>query len=190
MNKKLDILEASKRISKHVRETFFSYSPSFSNDLNNHVWFKLENLQHTGSFKVRGAFNKLLNLSVREKDEGVLAASTGNHGAAIAYASKVLGISCTIYVPYNSSASKLDNMRRYGASIEFYGEDCIESETKAREIQKGVTEGDNWALNFFRDHFFDSSHYFDISSERMDQLFRKMDLDYSKSFIMYSRLSI
>lgn len=134
MNKKLDILEASKRISKHVRETFFSYSPSFSNDLNNHVWFKLENLQHTGSFKVRGAFNKLLNLSAREKSKGVLAASTGNHGAAIAYASKVLDISCIIYVPYNTSPSKLDNMKRYGASIEFYGDDCIESELKAREV--------------------------------------------------------
>jgi len=134
MKKKLDVLGASKRISKHVRQTYLSYSSSFSNNLNNHVWFKLENLQYTGSFKVRGAFNKLLNLSTREKNKGVLAASTGNHGAAIAYASKVLDITCTIYVPFNTSSSKLDNMKRYGASIEFYGDDCIQSEIKAREV--------------------------------------------------------
>ena len=60
MKKRLDVLGASKRISKHVRQTYLSYSSSFSNNLNNHVWFKLENLQYTGSFKVRGAFNKLL----------------------------------------------------------------------------------------------------------------------------------
>ena len=134
MKSKLDILQASKRISKFVRKTYFYYSSVFSNNIDSKVWFKSENLQYTGSFKVRGAFNKLLKLSLSDREKGILAASTGNHGAAIAYAAKVLNTSCTIFVPENADPSKLNNIKKYGAEIKTYGSDCVLAEKKAREL--------------------------------------------------------
>lgn len=134
MKNKINILQASERISNFVRKTYFYYSSSFSRNINSKVWFKSENLQYTGSFKVRGAFNKLLKLSISDREKGILAASTGNHGAAIAYAAKILNISCTIFVPENADSSKLNNIKKYGANIEIYGDDCILAEKKAREL--------------------------------------------------------
>ena len=134
MDFKEEILKSSHRISQYVRKTYFQYSFPFSESFNNDTWFKLENLQHTGSFKVRGAFNKLLNISKVEKKRGVLSASTGNHGAALAYASQILGVSCTIYVPKNASLSKLNNMKQFGAEIKFHGNDCVDAEMKSREM--------------------------------------------------------
>ena len=134
MNLRKNIINAMESISPFIRKTYFNYSLPFSQSLNNDIWFKLENLQYTGSFKVRGAFNKLLNMSIAEKNKGVLSASTGNHGAALAYASKALNLSCTIYVPTNASPTKLNNMKQLGAKIIFHGDDCVEAEKKARDI--------------------------------------------------------
>ena len=128
------IFNAYKRIKPYVRKTYFNHSYYFSGLLNADVWFKLENLQVTGSFKARGAFNKLLSLSNDIKDKGVISASTGNHGAAVAYAAKKLNILCTIYVPEDTSSAKLKNMRNYGATIKVYGDDCVEAEKIAREV--------------------------------------------------------
>ena len=69
-----------------------------------------------------------------EKQKGVVSASTGNHGAAVAYAAGQTGIDCTIYVPDDASPAKLENMKQFGAKIEFHGNDCIKAEAKAREI--------------------------------------------------------
>jgi threonine dehydratase len=134
MKPKLNILQASERISRHVRKSYFSYSPFFSKKINSQVWFKNENLQHTGSFKVRGAFNKLLKLSLSDKKKGIIAASTGNHGAAVAYAAKILKTPCTIFVPENVDPSKLNHIKKYEARIKFFGNDCIFAEQKAREV--------------------------------------------------------
>ena len=129
-----NIILAHEQINSFVRRTPFIYSPSFSNDLDCEVYFKLENLQVTGSFKARGAVNKLLSLTEEEKIRGVISASTGNHGAAVSYGSKKLSIPATIYVPENASNAKLENMKLYGAKIEFFGRDCVESEIKGREV--------------------------------------------------------
>ena len=126
------ILEASECIKPYVRKTYLNYSHYFSELIDGEVWFKLENHQVTGSFKARGAMNKLLSLSFEEKKEGVISASTGNHGAAVAYAANQLNIPCTIYVPENASSAKLKNMENYDANINVYGKDCIDSEKKAR----------------------------------------------------------
>jgi len=131
-----NVIVAYKQISSFVRKTPFIYSSAFSNDLGCEVFFKLESLQVTGSFKARGAINKLLSLSEEEKSKGVISASTGNHGAAVAYGSQKLGIPATIYVPEDASDAKVDNMKLYGANIEFYGTDCIESEKKGREVSE------------------------------------------------------
>ena len=124
---------AYKKINSFVRRTPFIYSSVFSNDLGCEVFFKLENLQITGSFKARGAVNKLLSLSEKEKSRGVISASTGNHGAAVAYGAKKLGIPATIYVPKDASNAKIDNMKIFGPKIKFFGDDCVESELKGRE---------------------------------------------------------
>ena len=95
--------------------------------------FKLENLQHTGSFKVRGAANKLLSLPPEERTKGVVAASSGNHGLAVAYTARRLGASCTVFVPEGASTTKVRAMREYGAEVIFHGDDAALSEARARE---------------------------------------------------------
>ena len=94
----------------------------------------MENLQVTGSFKARGAVNKLLSLTKKQRQKGVVSASTGNHGAAVAYAAQKLNVKCSIFVPNDASEAKLQNIKNYGAKIEVYGKDCVESEMKAREV--------------------------------------------------------
>ena len=129
-----DVDLAAKNISPFIRKTCFSYSNVFSNLLNTNVRFKMENLQVTGSFKARGALNKLLTLTKNERQKGVVSASTGNHGAAVAYAAQKLNVKCSIFVPNDASESKLQNIKNYGAKIEVHGKDCVESEIKAREV--------------------------------------------------------
>ena len=128
------IEDASKKIQPFIRQTYLERSIEFSSIIEGDVWFKLENLQHTGSFKVRGALNKILRLSDSELEKGVITASTGNHGAAVAFASKILNIDCTIYIPENSSDAKISNMKRYGPNILVYGKDSVEAERKARIV--------------------------------------------------------
>ena len=126
-------LLAANRINSFIRETPLDYSPYFSELTGANVYLKLENLQHTGSFKLRGAFNKLLTLSEEERAAGGVAASSGNHGAAIAYAMHELGISGTIFVPEQTSATKVDAIKRAGGEVRFFGTDGLDTETHARE---------------------------------------------------------
>ncbi len=136
-----EILEAVTRIGPFARRTTLSHSQSFSMLLAGEVYFKLESQQVTGSFKARGALNKILGLTDSQKEQGVFSASTGNHGAAVAYASSKANIECSIYVPKGSSDAKLSNMRNYGANVTVFGNDCVEAEGRAREVsrQNGVT---------------------------------------------------
>ena len=129
-----DVDLAAKNIGPFIRKTYFSHSTEFSNLLNADVRFKMENLQFTGSFKARGAVNKLLSLDGEKRRKGVVSASTGNHGAAVAYSAQKLDVSCSIFVPKDASAAKLQNIKNYGAKIEVYGKDCVDSEKKAREV--------------------------------------------------------
>ena len=131
------ILDASSRIKPFIRKTTFSYSEVFSKLIDGEVYFKLENQQFTGSFKARGALNKILALNELGKSiSSVISASTGNHGAAVAYAARQAKIECNIYVPEGSSKAKLSNMKNYGANINIFGSDCVEAETKAREVSE------------------------------------------------------
>ena len=128
-----DIVLAANRIAPYVRETPLDHSPFFSEATGCEVWLKLDNLQHTGSFKLRGAFNKLLSLTPEERAAGCVAASSGNHGAAIAYAMKKLGVTGVIFVPEKTSPTKVDAIRRYGGNVEFFGNDGLDTETHARQ---------------------------------------------------------
>ena len=129
-----NVIDASLAINKYIKNTRLIYSKEFSNISSNQVWFKEENKQPTGSFKVRGALNKLLSITKKEKNKGVIAASTGNHGLAVAYASKKLGVVNEIYVPLNASKNKIEKIKKLGAKIKYFGEDCLEAEIKAKNI--------------------------------------------------------
>ena len=144
------IAEAAERISPFIRKTYFPYSSVFSNLIRADVRFKMENLQVTGSFKARGALNKLLSLTKEQRQKGVVSASTGNHGAAVAYAAQELNARCSIFVPKDASAAKLQNIKNYGAKIEVYGEDCVDSEMKAREI---ANQNDQVYVSPYNDSF-------------------------------------
>lgn len=130
---KKEALEAEKRIRKHIRETPVEYSPYLSQAGNCEVYLKLENLQLSGSFKLRGCMNKLLSLNKKEKEKGVVTASTGNHGAAFAYAIKKLSLKGTIFLPKNASQTKIEALRYYSADLKFYGTDCVNTEDFARK---------------------------------------------------------
>jgi threonine dehydratase len=97
------------------------------------VLLKLENLQHTGSFKTRGAFNKLLTIDHASRSEGIIAASSGNHGAAVAWCAHELGTAATIFVPEGASAAKIGKIRTYGAVVRIHGIDGLDTEIFARE---------------------------------------------------------
>ena len=125
------VLKAKERIKGHVRETPLDYSISLSKKSGAHLYFKCENLQFTGSFKVRGAFNKILSLNTDECRKGVVTASTGNHGAAVARALSSLKIPGLVCVPENASSTKVDNIRNYNIPLEFHGSDCVQAELYA-----------------------------------------------------------
>ena len=93
---------------------------------------KLENQQRTGSFKLRGAFNRMLLLDPAQRSAGVVAASTGNHGSAVACAARALGVEARIFVPEHADPSKTRAIELQGASLVQVGSDCIESERAAR----------------------------------------------------------
>jgi len=133
MNIQAEIQKAYQRIKPHIRQTFLEKSAYYSQKGEADVFLKMENLQATGSFKVRGAMNKILSLSRSELNRGVITASTGNHGAAVAFSLNKLGAKGTVFVSESASPSKVQAIRRFGAEVRHYGDDPIEAETYARQ---------------------------------------------------------
>jgi threonine dehydratase len=127
-----NITDAANRIENHIRKTPLEFSPYYSDMSGSKVWLKLENLQITGSFKARGAFNKVLLLSEQQKRGGCVTASSGNHGAASAYAMKELGIAGLVFVPEGTSSIKVDAIKRSGCEVRFFGKDGVDTENYAR----------------------------------------------------------
>ncbi len=132
---------AANRIGDYIRQTPLDPSPYFSNLTGANVYLKLENLQHTGSFKLRGAFNKLLLLTPEEQKAGGVAASSGNHGAAIAFAMNKLAVDGVIFVPEQTSPTKVDAIKLAGGDVRFFGTDGLDTEIHAREYaqENGMT---------------------------------------------------
>ncbi|MCE7736197.1 MAG: threonine/serine dehydratase [Candidatus Heimdallarchaeota archaeon] len=109
----------------------------FENESNNNmVYLKLENSQHTGSFKLRGALNKILSLTENQKSKGVITASTGNHALATAYALKLTNGKGTIYLPNEVVKAKLDKLKEYDVSLVHFGDDSADTEGEARRISE------------------------------------------------------
>ena len=111
---------ACKQINSYVLKTPLITSEYINNLTNAKVYFKLENLQWTGSFKLRGATNKIAQLNSNQKQKGVVAYSSGNHAQAVAYASKINKISAKIIMPKNAPNIKIENTKKYGAEVILY----------------------------------------------------------------------
>jgi len=127
-----DIEEARQRLSGIARETPVYGSETFSRIAGRDVWLKAENLQRTGAFKVRGAVNRIALLSESERAAGVVAASAGNHGQAVAWAAREAGIPARIYVPQDAPMAKVEACRTYGSELIMGGESFEEALAAAR----------------------------------------------------------
>lgn len=130
-----DVIDAKERISPHVQRTKMGYSPSCSDLLGCSVYLKYENEQFTGSFKIRGATNKLLCLTAEEKKRGIVTASAGNHAQGVALAAAKLGIQSTIVMPVHSPMIKVTATRNYGANVILAGEMYDDAHKEARKIE-------------------------------------------------------
>jgi threonine dehydratase len=117
-----DIEEARRRLAGIARETPVYGSETFSRLAGREVWLKAENLQRTGAFKVRGAVNRIATLSGEQRQAGVVAASAGNHGQAVAWAAREAGIPARIYVPQDAPMAKVEACRTYGSELIMEGE--------------------------------------------------------------------
>ena len=126
------ILSAAARIRPHIAETPLISSSVLSERTGATVFLKLENRQTTGSFKLRGATNKLLDLSEAQRALGVVTASTGNHGLAVAHAASQLGIAATIFMPEDASPRKVAKLRTFDVELRFIAGDAVNAETTAR----------------------------------------------------------
>ena len=129
-----NIQQAQKTIAPYAKPTPLTRSKFLSELCSDDVFLKLENQQVTHSFKIRGVINKLLNLSPEEKARGVVTASAGNHGQAVAFGAQKRGFSAKIVVPTNTPKIKVDGIKQYGADLLLFGETYSEAEKKAKEI--------------------------------------------------------
>lgn len=129
-----EVRHAEKRLQQLTWETPLEYSPYLSEAGKCQVYLKCENLQLTGSFKIRGAANKLLSLKESVAKKGVITASSGNHGNAFAYISKKMGYPGIVVLPKNAAPAKIDALRTYGLELRFFGDDCVKAELHAREV--------------------------------------------------------
>jgi threonine dehydratase len=129
-----DIVQAQKNIASYAKVTPLIQSKFASELTHRNVFLKLENQQVTHSFKVRGVINKLTNLSAEEKAKGIVTASAGNHGQAVAFGAQKLGFQAKIVVPTRTPQVKVDGIRQFGAELLLYGETYDEAEKRAKQL--------------------------------------------------------
>ncbi len=131
-----DIVRARERIKNFVKVTDLEQSMSASQIFGTQLFFKYENTQFTGSFKLRGALNKVLTLSDSEKKNGVVASSAGNHAQGVAFSATRAGVKSTIVMPLQAPLIKVSATRDYGAEVVLHGQIYDEAYDKARELEK------------------------------------------------------
>ena len=130
-----EIQKARETLSGVICRTGLVYTNIISEMSGNHVYLKMENLQRTGSFKLRGAYNKIANLSEGEKINGVIASSAGNHAQGVALAATTFGIKSTIVMPRLAPLSKVSATRGYGAKVVLHGDVYDDAYAEAKRIQ-------------------------------------------------------
>ena len=130
-----DFTTAREHLQKVLLPTHLIYSPIFSEESGNQIYIKPENLQKTGAFKIRGAYNKINKLTEEEKKCGVIASSAGNHAQGVAYAARELGIKAVIVMPKTTPLIKVQSTKKYGAEVVLYGDVYDDAYQKAKELE-------------------------------------------------------
>lgn len=114
--------EATEVVQRVAKKTNLIFSKSLSQQVGNKVYFKPENMQHTGAYKLRGAYYKISTLTEEEREKGLITASAGNHAQGVAYAAKAYGCKATIVMPTTTPLMKVERTKRYGAEVVLYGD--------------------------------------------------------------------
>lgn len=131
-----DVYRAAKQLNGITKKTALIESPFFSTLCSNSVFLKPENLQNTGSFKLRGAYNKISQLTMAEKAKGVITASAGNHAQGVAFASQQLGVKAVICMPATTPILKVEATRAFGAEVILFGDSFDDAYAKSLTLQK------------------------------------------------------
>ncbi|MFQ8689350.1 MAG: threonine/serine dehydratase, partial [Blautia sp.] len=133
--------EASEIVRRVTQETKLVYSDYFSRQTDNKVYFKPENMQLTGAYKLRGAYYKISTLTEEERQKGLITASAGNHAQGVAYAAKCYGAKAVIVMPTTTPLIKVERTKSYGAEVVLYGDVYDEACKKAMELaqEEGYT---------------------------------------------------
>ena len=126
--------EASEIVKKVTQETKLIYSEYFSERYGNKIYFKPENMQRTGAYKVRGAYYKISQLTPEERSRGLITASAGNHAQCVAYAAKLAGVKATVVMPVSTPLIKVNRTKSYGAEVVLYGNVFDEACAHAYEL--------------------------------------------------------
>ena len=129
-----NIRKAAANLDGVLRKTELIYSDFFSKETGNRIYIKPENLQRTGSFKIRGAYNRIANLTEEERSKGIIASSAGNHAQGVALAASKMGIKATIVMPLVTPLIKVDSTKSYGADVVLHGNVYDEAYAKAVEL--------------------------------------------------------
>lgn len=135
MHKLYEFMEARERLGTVIEKTKLIHSTVFSEESGNDIYIKPENLQKTGSFKIRGAYNRIAKLTEEEKSRGVIAASAGNHAQGVAFGAQKLGIKAVIVMPKHTPLIKIEATRKYGAEVILHGDVYDDAYNKAKELQ-------------------------------------------------------
>ncbi len=131
-----EIVQAKRRVSKIVNNTPFAYAPSLSKECGTNIYLKKENLQITGAYKIRGAYNKIASLDDKDRKKGVIAASAGNHAQGVAYSAKEFGIKAVIVMPEATPLLKVTGTKDLGAEVILHGNNYDEAYSYALEYAK------------------------------------------------------
>ncbi|WP_247005670.1 threonine ammonia-lyase [Halorientalis litorea] len=143
-----DVLDARDRVAETARHTPLEYSHTFSEMTGADVHLKLETFQRTGSFKIRGATNRIATLTPAEQEAGVVTASAGNHAQGVALAATRMGVDSTVVMPETAPVSKVQATRNYGAEVVLHGDDYSEAADHAHELER---EGGRTYVHAFDD---------------------------------------
>ena len=135
MHKLYEFMEARERLGTVIEKTKLIHSTVFSEESGNDIYIKPENLQKTGSFKIRGAYNRIAKLTEEEKSRGVIAASAGNHAQGVAFGAQKLGIKAVIVMPKHTPLIKVEATKKYGAEVILFGDVYDDAYNKAKELQ-------------------------------------------------------
>ena len=134
-----DVYRADKNLSGVVKKTKLIASDFFSEISGNEIFIKPENMQHTGAFKLRGAYNKISQLTAEEKNKGVITSSAGNHAQGVAFAAQNLGVKAVICMPATTPILKVEATKNFGAEVILHGDGFDDAYKHSLDLQKRIS---------------------------------------------------